>query len=195
MSAKIRPSSTRAPLRQCGQTRWRASPGNGPDSSGSWPELDEVDGVAMPATLDSTALPSDMDLGLYGPWSTTPARRRRRAVLRRRACARARTPAISWFSVSLAPAIVPAGILVRLRGRRQGGRCAWRGVVTMTVRKGVDQGGPGAVIPAGEADDLMGHERPPSLASRHAGLQIVLSRAGLGMRSPRPKLERSLQVS
>jgi hypothetical protein len=79
MFARRRLSGMTAVLRQCGQMRWRVSPGNGPDSSGDGPELGEVDGVAMSATLDSTARPSEMDLGLYGPWSTRHARRRRQS--------------------------------------------------------------------------------------------------------------------
>jgi hypothetical protein len=59
-------------------------------------------------------------------------------------------------SVLVAP--VTAGILSRSQpGRRLGRRGAWRGVVTMTVGQGVEQGGPGAVIPAREADNLIAH--------------------------------------
>jgi hypothetical protein len=83
---------------------------------------------------------------------------------------------------------VPATATGYRRGRRQGGRCAWRcvlGVVTMTVGKGVEQGGPGPVIPAREADDLIGHAagRPISRVATHQPHRSANSSASRSRRS------------
>ena len=50
---------------------------------------------------------------------------------------------------------------------RPGGCCAWRGVVTMPVGMGLEQGGPGPAIPARDAGDLIASDDEySSLAAR-----------------------------
>ena len=93
--------------------------------------------------------------------------RARRSALRHRGQARAR--------VSLGPGLECATSSTRsllfslidpsvwVAPGWQGGRCAWRGVVTMTIGQGIKQSGPGPVISAREAGDLIASDAERSI--------------------------------
>jgi hypothetical protein len=97
--------------------------------------------------------------------------RARRSALRHWGQRRARVsvgPGATSTTRSLLIALIDPSVWVAPGG--PGGRGAGRGVVTMPVGKGVEQGGPGPVIPAREAGDLIASDAESSiLAARIHG--------------------------